>query len=228
MIILLLIILIAILWITRSYSTFNDDILKTFNILDELGNKINNLEFEVDEQRDALQYIDPTDIVLELGARFGSVSIAIAYKQKNSGNLVVIEPDTTIIPALTKNKILNNSKFVIVNKYISNKNKKIIYGGYGTKLIKESFTDSLQISYTQFKKEYPFKFNVLVADCEGCLCDFIDIIGNDINNYNKILFEADQKDMCNYEKLIEKLKNIGFKEVSKRLDGIYRYVFIKN
>ena len=35
---------------------------------------------------------------------------------------------------------------------------------------------------------YPLKFNVLVADCEGCLCEFIDIIKDDINLYDKILF----------------------------------------
>jgi FkbM family methyltransferase len=222
-------ILILLIWVYISRSRFSsssDHILKTFNILDDSGKKINNLEIEIHEQRDALQYIEPSDIVLQLGARFGSVSIAVAYKQKNSGNLVVVEPDTSIIPALTKNKNLNNSNFIIVNKYISNESKKMIYDGYATKLTKEnSAGDSLQITYDQFKKEYPFKFNVLIADCEGCLCDFIDALGDDINNYNKILFEADQKDVCSYENLVLKLKNLGFKVVKN--DDNFRYVMLK-
>jgi hypothetical protein len=67
---------------------------------------------------------------------------------------------------------------------------------------------------------------VLVADCESCLCDFIKDMGNDINNYNKILLEADFKNLCDYYKLIESLTSMGFKIV-KNHDN-FRYVLIKN
>lgn len=43
----------------------------------------------------------------------------IAYKQQNSGKLVVVEPDENIIKALKKNKEINNSNFIIVNKFVS-------------------------------------------------------------------------------------------------------------
>jgi hypothetical protein len=84
-----------------------------------------------------------------------------------------------------------------------------------------------KITYEDFKKEYPLKFNVLVGDCEGCLCDFIKIMGNDINNYNKILFEADQENLCNYKILLEYLQDKGFKIIKEHYNQVFRYVLIK-
>jgi hypothetical protein len=102
--------------------------------------------------------------------------------------------------------------------------------GYSTRLVnKDTFSsnnDENNITYNDFKIKYPFKFNVLIGDCEGCLCDFIEMIGDDLNNYNKILFEADQKHMCDYIKLLEKLQQNGF-EIVKNTDN-FRYVLIKN
>jgi len=198
-----LLIITIILFIFIKYSKSNltsDNILNKFKYYDENGKKIDHLKNELDEQLDALEYIEPTDIVLELGGRYGTVSTVIAYKQNNNGNLIVIEPDKQIINSLENNKKINNANFTIINKYISNDDKKLILDGYGTKLVKETFSNEVsKITYNDFKKQYPLKFNVLIADCEGCLCDFIKIIGDDINNYNKILFEADQKELCNYK-----------------------------
>jgi len=226
-----LLIITIILFIFIKYSKSNltsDNILNKFKYYDENGKKIDHLKNELDEQLDALEYIEPTDIVLELGGRYGTVSTVIAYKQNNNGNLIVIEPDKQIINSLENNKKINNANFTIINKYISNDDKKLILDGYGTKLVKETFSNEVsKITYNDFKKQYPLKFNVLIADCEGCLCDFIKIIGDDINNYNKILFEADQKELCNYEILLNDLKNKGFKIIKKNYNEIFRYVLLK-
>ena len=102
----------------------------------------------------------------------------------------------------------------------------MIYDSYGTRLEKESFGNiSNRISYDDFKNVFPLKFNVLISDCEGCFCDFIYMIGNDINNYNKILLEADQTHMCDYNLILDYLKNVGFKIVKN--DNNFRYVLIK-
>ena len=53
------------------------------------------------------------------------------------------------------------------------------------------------------------------------------MIGDDIHNYNKILFEADQGHMCDYDAIINKLLNSGFKKVKSHFNEVTRYVFIK-
>lgn len=230
MIIILLILLILFILFQQnpeftSRSSKYYDILSKFSYVDEHGKIINHFEEEINEQEDALEYINSSDVVLELGGRYGSVSVAIAHRQNNNGNLVVIEPDTSIISSLEANKKRNNANFTILNKYISNKNKQLIKAGYGSYLIDSNDPDSLSITYEDFKNKYPLPFNVLVADCEGCLCEFIDTLGEDINGYNKILFEADHKDKCNYNTLLRKLKTLGFEVVKN--DSNFRYVLIK-
>lgn len=227
----LVIIALIIMIIGTTKSSFGNnenfnDIIKTFKYYDENNNLIDHLKLEIDEQKDAFKYINEEDIVLELGGRYGSVSVIVTYKQKNNGNLVVLEPDKDIINSLYKNKLINNANFVILNKYISNDSKKIIKDGYGTRLgniINKN--DPLKITYNDFKNQFPLNFNVLIADCEGCLCDFIYMIEDDINNYNKILFEADVAKSCDYKKLITYLITKGFR--IEKNDNNFRYVLLK-
>ena len=204
---------------------FIDIDISKFIYYDENNNKIDHLHTEFDEQQMALDYIESSDIVLELGARYGTVSTLISKIVENKGKIVVVEPDKNVIPALIKNKELNNAKFEILHKIITNKNKKIIYDGYGTRAIDDKDTDNICISYNDFKKLYPYKFNVLVADCEGCLEEFIDMIDKDLDNYNKILFEEDQTDKCDYKKVIKKLEDNGFKLISVKFNDVNRYYF---
>jgi FkbM family methyltransferase len=229
-IILLVVILIPIItsFFGSKFSAEQKEFLKRFKYYDENDKLINHFKLEIDEQIDALTYITSDDVVLELGGRYGTVSVTIAHIQNNSGNLVVVEPDTRIINSLIKNKEINSANFTILNKYISNKSKKMITDGYGTRMVNSDseIESNNMITYEEFKRQYPLKFNVLVADCESCLCDFIKDMGNDINNYNKILIEADFKNLCDYSKLIQSLISIGFKIVKNHDD--FRYVLIKN
>jgi hypothetical protein len=198
--------------------------LDNLSYYDENNNIIDHKNIERDEQQMAYDYIEPNDIVLELGGRYGTVSNVINHKLINKKNHVVVEPDSLVIPALTKNK--QKYDYYIENSYISNKNKKLVGGGYAASLV-DSDEPNNKISYSDFKIKYPLKFNVLIADCEGCLCDFLDIMGDDLNNINKIIFEADNQGMCDYNELIKKLINNGFKEKEKKFKDVDRYVYIK-
>ena len=51
------------------------------------------------------------------------------------------------------------------------------------------------------------------------------MLGDDLNNYNKIIFEADQSHLCNYDNIITKLHNNNFTLISKRFNGVDRYFF---
>lgn len=232
--IIILILLVSIIFMnipniffTKNFESITDDVDNN-KYYDENGNLINHKQKERVEQEQAFKYIEPNDIVLELGGRYGTVSGVINYKLKNKKNHVVVEPDENIIPALKKNKELNKSEYHILPNLISNTNKKKIDDGYGTRYIdhkyKESNTNNI-ISYDDFKKRYPLEFNVIVADCEGCLGEFIKKMGQDFNKINKVIFEADYPVLCNYNEIIKNLKKNGFTMVENKKN--FRYVFIK-
>jgi FkbM family methyltransferase len=202
------------------------DQLNKIPYYDEKGEKINTKVEEIDEQVDAEQYIKPDDIVLEVGARYGTVSNVINTILKNKTNHIVIEPDDTVINALTKNRDSHGCKFQIFNGYISNKNKKIIYKDYATHLvdIDEKGGEDLankRISYTDLKKKYNLDFNVLVIDCEGCMEELILDIGKDIKNYNKIFFEKDFPHKSNYEFIKNYLLGYNFNIIKYGFRCIY-------
>ena len=66
--------------------------------------KINTNKIEKQEQDLANKYILETDVVLELGARYGSVSCIINSKLNNKNNQVVVEPYKRVWDALEINK----------------------------------------------------------------------------------------------------------------------------
>ena len=224
-IIILILFIILILIISSDLSNFTD--LSIFKYFDENNNVIDHNTIELDEQLMASAYIEPHDVILELGARYGTVSVLMAKIIENKGKLVAVEIDKNIINALEENKKRNNVDFEICNQIISNKPVSITYNGYGTH---HNDTDvdeypSVRITYDEFKKKYPYNFNVLVADCEGCLEYFIEMLGDDLKNYNKILFEADRDDVCDYNKIKKILTDNGFVLKNERFNGISRYYF---
>ncbi len=212
----------------------NDDdfinFIKNHTFYNEKYEKIDHQNNEIDEQYQAYKFIKPEDTVLELGGRYGSVSVVINKLVNDKKSHVVVEPDENVVPSLEKNKDLNKCDFTICPKFVSNKNKKIVYSGYGTR-IEDSDSDNSdnnkQLSYKEFKELYPQKFNVLVADCEGCLGEFLDMMGKDFNHLNKVIYEEDQPQICDYEKIKEKLIAAGFIEKDKSFNEVNRYVYVK-
>jgi hypothetical protein len=106
-------------------------------IYDQYGKRINTAVLEVSEQQLARRYINSTDVVLELGARYGSVSCIINSKLACKTNQVVVEPDERVWGALERNKAVNHCEFHIVKGFISSKkleltNLDCYYGGYGS------------------------------------------------------------------------------------------------
>jgi FkbM family methyltransferase len=169
---------------------------------------INTNVLEVEEQNDAMEYIRKDDIVLELGGRYGTVSTIINNLLKNKENHVVIEPDLNVIDALRMNRENHGCKFEIFTGIITNKTKlKINHDGYGTYISdgSDGIDEIETITYKNLCKKYNLSFNTLVVDCEGCFCDVLDSIGEDIVSFDKILLELDQPNICNYQIVEDKL-----------------------
>lgn len=177
---------------------------------------------EVNEQRQARQYIKKNDIVLELGARYGSVSCIVNSILDNKKNQVVVEPDKRVWGALEKNKEINNCDFKIVKGFISNKKLKLNYlpCEYSTY---SSEGDSDIPSY-KLQEISDLKYNVLIADCEGALGDFIKENEYILKDLRLIIMEKDNPKLCNYNEIILKLTlEYGF----ECIEPGFNCVFIK-
>ncbi|NBP65533.1 MAG: hypothetical protein EBU66_12845, partial [Bacteroidetes bacterium] len=93
---------------------------KNYEFVDEHNNKIDNARIENTEQLQANTYIKPDAVVLELGARYGSVSCIINSKLNNRSNQVSVEPDSRVWNPLEKNMAKYGCKFHILKGVISN------------------------------------------------------------------------------------------------------------
>lgn len=186
------------------------------DIINERGEAVDIIKHESLEQDLANRFIEPEDVVLELGARYGSVSCIINSKLSDNTKQVSVEPDSRVWEALERNKIANKCNFNIVKGFISNYRLGLLLepgDGYGTTSIKQddSLLDTFTLDYIQSK--YDLKFNVLVADCEGFLETFFNENPTILHNLRMVIFEADCPHTCNYDKIRTILSKNGLVEI---------------
>lgn len=204
------------------------NIVSNMIIFDMNDNIVDTEILEKPEQELAYKYIEENDVVLELGARYGSVSCIINSKLKDKNNQVSVEPDSRVWDALEKNKKINNCKFNIVKGFISDRkldltNLDYYYGGYGSTSIENNNTIIPSYNLDEIKNKYNLNFNVLFADCEGFLEQFLKENLNILDNLRLIIFEEDYPEKCDYKKIKIQLQNKNFKQL---LDGFHN-VWIK-
>ena len=185
---------------------------------DENGEIIDISKFESEEQKQAEQYIEPDSVVLELGARYGTVSCIINKKLNNKNNQVSVEPDSRVWDVLESNMAAYGCKFNILKGFVSRTNLEVIGNGYTTTFKESTSTQSKSYTVEDIEKEYNLKFNTLVADCEGCLEKLFDENPQFYKNLRLVLFEKDSPDKCNYNKIIDNLKSNGFEQI---VDGFH-------
>jgi FkbM family methyltransferase len=199
----------------------NGEIMKFY---DEHNILIDNKSIEAPEQELVNNYILEDDIVLELGARYGTVSCAINKKLNNKKNQISVEPDEKVWYSLEMNKIKNNCHFNIVKGFISNKKLGLTNDGYGSTFIENNNTKIPSYSLDEIKIKYNINnFNVLVADCEGFLELFFEENPDLYESLRLIIFEADYADKCNYDKIKQ---NLILHKFTKILEG-HQNVWIK-
>jgi FkbM family methyltransferase len=185
------------------------------DIRDEKYKKIDTRKFETPEQDLAKKYIQANDVVLELGARYGSVSCVINSKLNCKTNQVVVEPDQRVWGALERNRFANKCRFHIVKGFLSSKKLDLTnlddwFGGYGATSVESETSKIPSFSLQEIKEKYSLSFNVLVADCEGFLEQFFDENPGFYKQLRLIIFEADYPEKCNYDKIKTLLKEDGF------------------
>lgn len=175
-----------------------------------------SIKEEREEQYVANDYINPNNTVLELGARYGVVSSVINNKLENPRNHVVLEPDKTVLTALRTNKKTHKAKFKVLPGIISNKLQSLEKDGYASKTTEVKLKKDAIKNYSiaDIEKKYELKFDTLVADCEGCLCDFFEENKEFVEKQLKnVMYERDVPENCDYKKIALILKSAGFERV---------------
>lgn len=190
------------------------------------------------------EYIKNDMKVLELGCRYGTVSVCLDYILDNPKNqLVCVDPDLRIKNCLNKNKEINKCSFNIFNGTISKKDLYVCYNNciWESKTyevpVNNLITEKIDtISIDDIQKLYNIYFDTLIADCEGFLLDFIKENDDFLNKLKCIIYEEDctinhpiNNTYINYNEVEEILTNKGFTLINSYKDniGLYNKVWIK-
>lgn len=190
--------------------------LDAIPFFDSNGNVLDSKELERTEQRHAYKYIEPDDVILELGGRYGMAAVYANAKLKNKRNHYVVEPDSTVIEALNKNKESHFADFHVFNGYVSRTPMKLIREenpiGLGNFSVPCEKADGECKTLEQIKNETGLEFNTLIADCEGFLEQFFDENYPEILKIDKFLFECDCPHRCNYDRICTLLDCYFYKQ----------------
>lgn len=193
---------------------------------DDAGQVIDIARIEFAEQRIAETHVRPDDVVLELGARYGTVTAKIQSKLARKELHVAVEPDVRVLQAL-RNNLQEHGCCPVVFDGIVSKRPGVVEGdGYGT-LVRLGASGRPCPSKTvqELEAEIGAKFTVLIADCEGCVGPFLEDFPELLDQLRLVHFETDPGyNQTNYEQVKEKLEQHGFREAEH--DG-WQWVFVK-
>lgn len=191
--------------------------------VDENGSAINHKSHEREEQLDAYTFLPRDSTVLELGARYGTVSSIINRLLTDPEKHVVVEPDRAVERALRQNRAVCGNRYRIFIGAVSKTPLSFIPGNYGSVTVQSQGGNVATATIEDLEKEHNLKFDALVADCEGCIESIIR--ENDLSGFRTILLEQDNVCQCDYEKVSNELSKLGFVRVSHKLNIVYRSVY---
>lgn len=200
---------------------------KDMQFHDEKGKRIDTATMERIEQEQAEEFITPDCVVLELGARYGSVSCIINKKIANPRNQVSVEPDARVWNALETNMRANGCEFHIVKGFVSRKvlaltNLDAWYGGYGATFSDTSASDIPSYSLEEIESMHNLSFNTLVADCEGFLERFFDENPHLYKQLKLVMYEEDNRHKCDYKKIAANLTAHGFRCIVSGFHSVWK------
>jgi len=142
-------------------------------------NQTTNCNIERNSRVVVFKWLPEDSSVLEVGARYGSTSCAIADKQKQSGRLVSFDADRLVWDHLEKNRVSHSCNFQIVRGLLGKVDGKIIENRYGTladssgEIAKRGVDPKSLVTVPHFtlldvQRKYGIRFDVAAFDCEGC------------------------------------------------------------
>jgi len=171
-----------------------------------------DVSFEKDEQDLVWKYIPSDATVLELGARYGTVSCVLSSILDDGTKHVAVEPDATVIGALLYNKQKNNGMFKVFEGVVSREgydihfiDPKFDHHEYGTYTKRSETPTITNVSLEDLEMRYGLTFDCVVADCEGFFYDFVKENPSAIQNMRVLIYEQDGTPWAEY---IDKYKEV--------------------
>lgn len=148
-----------------------------------------NLFMEVPEQIMILRHLRDTDCVLELGGSIGRSSCVINTILSDKSKHVVVEPSTSELITLKRNRDVNRLHFQIENAAISS--KQLYSKGWYT--YDTQIPGSVPVDCIHFEdlRKYNVSFNVLVIDNEGNFVQMLKDFPNVLNGIRMVQIEHD-------------------------------------
>lgn len=189
--------------------------------------------YENEERSDVTRFLNPLSKVLEVGARFGTVSCTVNALLSDKQSQVSIEADKTVIEAFRKNRNSTNSKFHLIHGTLSSKPNKLIFAGHGifggtrrfrsVQSLSDSDSDIPHVTYDEIRTRY-FVPDTLISDCEGAYVEFLEEFPEILDDVRMIFIEWDGGVRENVEKYKAILKAKGFREIKSGFHAVYRKV----
>ena len=210
----------------NKYEMTNDGLVgyevEDLEYYNEYGIKIDHTKIEDTEQRLSEKWTEEDDIVLELGARYGSISCLVNRMIKNKKNHYVVEPDKNVWNALENNMKRNKCDFKIIKGVIGEKKYRLEGNGYAMSSVEDNTSDIETFSLPDIA------FNTLIADCEGYMEIFYNENKQLFKSLKKIIMECDCPDKCDYEYLLKEWATMGFTVEEHVIEyGLHFFVLIK-
>lgn len=192
------------------------------SFVDECGRFFDGRTREFEEQQMACDWITPECIVLELGARYGTVSCVINKIISNPLHQVSVDPDSSVWDCLRENRDRNGCSFHILQGAISRVPLHVSGSGYATVTNLDGNPNTYTYTLEQVEAMYRLRFNTLVADCEGALGHFFEENPKLLDQLNLIILEADFPNLTDYDKLYESFRLHGFKQMISGFHQVWK------
>jgi FkbM family methyltransferase len=235
LILLILSIVTICLIVNNKKEGYSDEIIVTSKLADihkKLTLKYGTFEDEFPEQIMAYMFIEPSDIVLEIGANIGRNTLIISECLNDDRNLVALESDPFTAKQLEENKVINNKNFTIIPRALSKNN--LIQKDWTciphdiNNPIPEGYKLIDIIDLESIKRTLNKNFTVLVLDCEGAFYYILQDFPEILDKVKTIIMENDYNDPEHKLFINDILMSKGFSRVYKKEGGwgpCYQFFF---
>jgi len=192
----------------------------------------------------AEEVITPQDVVLEVGARYGTTSCAVAKSQGNSGNLIAVEADPSVWSVLQYNLATHSCNAHLVLGVMGEKDLVLVdeeqfinmplgYAKITSEDKSAKGTHVKHFSWDAIERQTGLKINTIIFDCEGCMFPILKAYRHKFKQIKKVIIENDnhQGPNCDYEcqEANTFYEKSGFRLHSAFLSNLQaNYVFIKD
>jgi hypothetical protein len=178
---------------------------------------LDHTKHETWEQMLTKKHILNTDVVLELGARYGCVSVAIQSKKPKYH--YAVEPDPAVWEALETNLANFKCDTTVLKGFLSK--TPLVLMPHSDPNARYSMPSEEFTAPSKSLQDLATNFNALVADCEGFLETFFKQNPTFANGLRICIFEADNPNMCNYDWVKDHLRASGLFPVEEGFQNVW-------